>query len=999
MFELPSHHVPRRRVLDGLERFPVVLLEAPSGFGKSTLAAELRRSGAPARVAQVTIHEEGGGDRQVLHPLRRALVRLGEDAAAAALAEPGDGVADALQAALEVLDAAPPLLLLIDDAHLLTDAGALLLQLVEHRPGPVRLVIGARQLPPGAARIRTRVDVRVLGPQELRFDVEDVRRLIEDGVGLDPATVDAHRLLATTEGWPAAVAFAVTQLARAEPGAEVADPAMRFSDQVAAALPATLRALAAALAHLPWMDDELAASVQDVLAPSPDAGVRESVLGRLLQAGLPLTTDAEGRTRFPGAIAEVLRGDTPLPIEVARAVCGAHLRHQRPEEAIAVLRSAGAVDDLGRLLGALPTGARAHLTADEIVAAIDALPRRVVDRYPTVLLELARAFARAGEPDDHAAVLRRLRTLLASSSDPQVGDDPSGAGVEELRRAVEAEQLALDVYTRPREEVAARVDEVLAAAGDDELATVARALVVRGMIHAWSGERGSARRALRRASQLFAASGEPHEASRALVQLGFNVDLHGDLARAEETFADAVRLAGQDGRARATALTYLGEVKVWLGRSREGGADLEQALRLAQAVRDARARAYAAWGLALQASLERDPIRTVAWAREAGEQLAAWQDTGVFATYLATMVDLVDRAGAHDEADALLARARARRDEQPELVALAEFVVAARRGDPAEAARLWQAVEADDGIERFERVRCRLLRAYAALRGGDPSVGALFTEATADAAAYGHPDLARWLEPEAAEALDRWQAVAQAGCTLELLGPMQLRRGDEHLRLPAGLPRAVVGLLAVADGPERIDTLVETLWPGVDTTDARGRLRQILYRLRSVAAELVERVGDDQLALGSEVGTDLARFERLAATAARDGNLDAARAALALVRGEVMADVALAATTLPLDAVRARVAVRRLGLLDQLVADADERGDDEQAVAWLLDAHRIDVHDERRAVRAARRLVDVGRVTDANAVLAATATALDHLGVRPHPRFEQARRALGAAAS
>ena len=57
------------------------------------------------------------------------------------------------------------------------------------------------------------------------------------------------------------------------------------------------------------------------------------------------------------------------------------------------------------------------------------------------------------------------------------------------------------------------------------------------------------------------------------------------------------------------------------------------------------------------------------------------------------------------EADAFLAEVRPRRDEQPELVTLAEFVVAARRGDPAEAERLWPAIEADEGIELFERVR------------------------------------------------------------------------------------------------------------------------------------------------------------------------------------------------------------------------------------------------------------------------------------------------------
>ncbi|MCC5946964.1 MAG: hypothetical protein JJT89_00795 [Nitriliruptoraceae bacterium] len=619
MFELPTHHVRRERLLAGLDTVPVVVIEAPSGFGKSTLAVELRSSLGPTRVAQVTVHGDGGGDRRVLHPLRRALIGLGEDAAAAALAEPGDGAAEALQAALEVLDGTAPLLLVVDDAHLLGDDGALLVQVVEHRPTPLRLVIAARRLPSGAARLRTRPDVRLLGPEQLRFDVDDVTRLIEDGFGLEATTLDADRLLAATEGWPAALTFVVAQAARrlegpdavastngAAPGTRATsaaparrlpvDAASRFSDQVASALPAELRLLAANLAHLPWMDEELANVVQRTMgratqAPSAASpGDAEPLVDGLLRAGLPITTDTQGRSHFPGAIADVLRRVAPMRVEVARAIAGCHLDRDRPEEAIAILRSAGALEDLGRLFSALPTGARAHLTADEIIAAIDVLPRRVVDRYPRVLLELARAYSRAGEPDDHAAVLGRLRTLLdaeerTAAADGRAPSDPV------LRRALEVEQLAMDVYSQPRDEVAARIDAALRAADDAESGTVARALVVRGMLHAWQGDRGVARRSLRRAAQLFRACGEPHEASRALVQLGFNVDLHGDLARAEETFAAAVSLAEQDGRARATALTYLGEVKVWLGRPQEGSADLEQALELARAVRDARARA------------------------------------------------------------------------------------------------------------------------------------------------------------------------------------------------------------------------------------------------------------------------------------------------------------------------------------------------------------------------------------------------------------------------
>ena len=147
-----------------------------------------------------------------------------------------------------------------------------------------------------------------------------------------------------------------------------------------------------------------------------------------------------------------------------------------------------------------------------------------------------------------------------------------------------------------------------------------------------------------------------------------------------------------------------------------------------------------------------------------------------------------------------------------------------------------------------------------------------------------------------------------------LLGPVVVRRDGAVLPVPRGSQRAVLAVLLLNAGRVvSVGEIAETLWGPAPPPSAPATVRNYVKRLRQVLGDAdqarivtrspgyVIRAGPGEL--------DVARFEVLldgARTAARGGSwaaaADQARAALALWRGEPLADVesqALALSEMP----------------------------------------------------------------------------------------------------
>ena len=146
--DLPAHHVRRRRLIEAMRAAPVVVLEAPGGFGKTSLAAEFAAELGVATAVATVARATDSADLAVA-----GLVVAVRDAGLSDLAAPataaGDDPAERLDALLAAIDRlGDPLLLVVDDLHRASGPAVDVVADLAHRlPAGHRLLLLARELP------------------------------------------------------------------------------------------------------------------------------------------------------------------------------------------------------------------------------------------------------------------------------------------------------------------------------------------------------------------------------------------------------------------------------------------------------------------------------------------------------------------------------------------------------------------------------------------------------------------------------------------------------------------------------------------------------------------------------------------------------------------------------------------------------------------------------------------------------------------------------------
>ncbi len=276
--------VARDRVLKRLaaerER-RVVLIDAPAGYGKSTLAAEMcTYDGRPA--AWINIRDSDNDPARLLVRLVSALAEV--EGVNASLGEVEAHAPESLapgQLLVRLIDALPegqPIQLVLDDVHMLTDMTAISVvrSLTEEWPIRSRLMLISRVDPDvSIARLRASHDLSEVGLRELALDCHETAEVLRRaGIHWPEAAVED--LQARTEGWAAGVALAAmahstsgqTEAVFSGTRREVAD---YFFDEVLRQQPPELRAFM------------LATSVVDRLSgPLCDAMTNRNDSARLL---------------------------------------------------------------------------------------------------------------------------------------------------------------------------------------------------------------------------------------------------------------------------------------------------------------------------------------------------------------------------------------------------------------------------------------------------------------------------------------------------------------------------------------------------------------------------------------------------------------------------------------------------------------------------------------------------------------------------------------------
>jgi serine/threonine-protein kinase PknK len=217
--------VARNRLLDVLRaggRRRLVLVHAPSGFGKSTLAAQWREELARDGVAVgwLTIDDD---DNNVVWFLAHLveLVRRVRPALAASLSqvldEHGDDAARYVLTALidEIHENDDRMALVINDWQRVSDTAttAALGFLLEHGCHHLQIIVTSWSragLP--VSKLRMRDELVEIDSDALRFDIDEARSLLNDVDGLQLSESDVETLTTSTEGWVAALQLAALAL-------------------------------------------------------------------------------------------------------------------------------------------------------------------------------------------------------------------------------------------------------------------------------------------------------------------------------------------------------------------------------------------------------------------------------------------------------------------------------------------------------------------------------------------------------------------------------------------------------------------------------------------------------------------------------------------------------------------------------------------------------------------------------------------------------------------
>jgi LuxR family transcriptional regulator, maltose regulon positive regulatory protein len=229
---VPRHQVGRPRLQvdgEGLREQPVVLVQAPAGFGKTSLLAQWRREHLAHGAAVAWLSAQARDEPQRLVQSLALAVRVGAGRPTFGHTLLEGGSVDAIEGVTswlaEVAQTALALVLIVDEVDRLPAASReAMAYLLRNAPPNLRAMLAARadgQL--GIDDLVAYGQCTVLGPAQLRFHLDETIELVRARLGTRVDADAAARLHELTEGWPLGLQLALSVMsASADPRAEVA---------------------------------------------------------------------------------------------------------------------------------------------------------------------------------------------------------------------------------------------------------------------------------------------------------------------------------------------------------------------------------------------------------------------------------------------------------------------------------------------------------------------------------------------------------------------------------------------------------------------------------------------------------------------------------------------------------------------------------------------------------------------------------------------------------
>ena len=216
--------LPRHELVSQLTASPakLVLVEAPAGFGKTTLIAQWWSSPSERRSFAWLSLDRGDDDPgrlwwHIACALYRACPGMdGANVLRALRAQDPDIDGTVLPMLINALAALPDeVVLVLDDFHLIREQACLeqTASFLVHLPATVQLVVTTRATPAlPLARLRAAGDLVEIGMRELRFAPPDAAAFLRQVGGTELGQPDLDQIVQRTEGWPAGLYLAALSL-------------------------------------------------------------------------------------------------------------------------------------------------------------------------------------------------------------------------------------------------------------------------------------------------------------------------------------------------------------------------------------------------------------------------------------------------------------------------------------------------------------------------------------------------------------------------------------------------------------------------------------------------------------------------------------------------------------------------------------------------------------------------------------------------------------------
>jgi LuxR family transcriptional regulator, maltose regulon positive regulatory protein len=547
------------------------LLDAPAGFGKTTLLTQWCAGAGAGRVAWVSLDRGDNDPTRFWTYVVEAFRTVEPDVGAIALQALQRPSADLYRAVLpsllnELSTIDPQLVLVLDDYHLVTNAAChqTLGFFLDHLPPGVHVALSTRADPPlPLARMRARGELAEIRFVELEFTDEEASALLNGSMGLELAAEDVERLAERTEGWPAGLYLAGLSLRGRQDASRfiasfhgdnhhVAD---YLSAEILAHQPEEIRTFLVRTSIL----ERLSGPVCDAVLESEGSG---ELLGELERSNLFLTPLDDHREwyRYHHLFAQLLRvelghREPALLLTLHRRAAAWHRQAGNVEEAIHHATAAGEFSEAATLIARHWLGYWRRRRLATVARWLDELPDEAITANPPVAYVAAWIGGFSGASKQEAE-----RWLAATEDDTWEGVLPDG--IKSLAFGAALTRAALLFDDVGRSAGAARRALDLAGSEPSPFSWMAQAALGRALY--LSGHSAEARPRLEELVRAVSPSAQPFAVMTALAVLSLIAGDQDDDRTAATLARRAVEVAEAQG---LTAEPLCGIAHLALGRA------------------------------------------------------------------------------------------------------------------------------------------------------------------------------------------------------------------------------------------------------------------------------------------------------------------------------------------------------------------------------------------------------------------------------------------------